>query len=113
MTKKLFVVEIATEYDCQSCGACCQIRHRKFGEYLVGLTAKDEDRLTASQAMRFVGDDPHGPVMKIRRNGNCVALQGTVGEKVSCEIYGKRPETCSDFNPGNDRCKKWRKEIGL
>jgi len=43
----------------------------------------------------------------------CVALRGTVGVRVSCSIYGRRPRVCSVFRPGSPECRYARREIRI
>lgn len=49
----------------------------------------------------------------------CVALQGTLGEAVSCSIYENRPTPCREFSCNgevaeyNEGCDKARARFGL
>lgn len=43
----------------------------------------------------------------------CDALQGSVGDQVSCAIYADRPQVCRDCAPGDDACTIARAGAGL
>lgn len=75
-----------TAADCKSCGACC-----------VGAVV----RL------------PDGTTMERQANGNCVALCGTIGTQVLCDIYEERPFVCAAFRPDSEACHNARKRAGL
>jgi hypothetical protein len=51
--------------------------------------------------------------------GRCIALDGIVGEAVSCSIYLRRPEACREFAPltivgrGDAACNEARRRCGL
>jgi Fe-S-cluster containining protein len=52
----------------------------------------------------------------MRRDGEtlaCVALGGSVGEKVECTIYETRPAMCHHFDAGSDRCHAIRRAFFL
>jgi hypothetical protein len=60
-----------------------------------------------------------------QKQPRCVALSGTIGQRVNCEIYEKRPTPCREFGvdwvngvlvyiPADlDRCTKARAAWGL
>ena len=100
---------------CLTCGACCAYFRASFhwsegddagGSVPVGLTV-DVDGFR--RAMR--GTE--------RRATCCVALAGTVGAAVRCEIYENRPSVCREFNAsgedgvGNEKCDRARLAFGL
>jgi Fe-S-cluster containining protein len=43
----------------------------------------------------------------------CQALQGRVGEAVSCAAYAQRPSPCHEVQPGDERCRQARARHGL
>ncbi len=43
----------------------------------------------------------------------CTALDGRVGECVSCSIYEARPRSCRSFKAGSEECKLARQEAGV
>lgn len=65
--------------------------------------------------------DPHRLVMRGTQASqpHCIALQGTVGDAVSCGIYEQRPSVCREVTPAwefgapNPQCDKARLAYGL
>lgn len=102
------------EFDCLSCGACC-VSDFEAPDYVL-LLPPEVDRLVAEdkKAMIFEDREFGEPMYSMRTqsdscgNCRCVALGGTVGEQVSCTIYGIRPQVCRDFEPGSEVCKTAR-----
>jgi Fe-S-cluster containining protein len=90
-------------YDCQSCGACCS--HRWSWPVL------KRDRSDAVNIPKEMQRYDY-PLMKTTE-GRCVALSGTVGCNVSCNIYNNRPSACRSFIAGSELCKEARASIGL
>ena len=43
----------------------------------------------------------------------CVALNGKVGERVSCSIYSQRPTPCHSVQVGDEKCNRARGRLGL
>ncbi|TCM68757.1 hypothetical protein EC844_104133 [Acinetobacter calcoaceticus] len=43
----------------------------------------------------------------------CVALNGVVGEQVSCGIYEQRSSSCKEVQAGDQQCNKARAAHGL
>ena len=87
------------ENDCQSCGACCA--HKWSWPVL------KKDRSDAVNIpLEFVRQD--FPLLKTVNN-RCVALQGEVGNCVSCAIYEARPAACRNFQKGSQLCLEARK----
>ncbi|AIX73639.1 YkgJ family cysteine cluster protein [Pantoea sp. PSNIH4] len=100
---------------CVSCGACCAHFRVSFywaeaddagGQVPVGLT------------------EPLNLLMRNMRGTNaraprCVALQGEIGECVSCGIYEQRPTPCREFAMSgengveNEACDRARAKYGL
>jgi Fe-S-cluster containining protein len=101
---------------CISCGACCSKFRVSFywgeaddapGGYVpTHLTEKVTPFLRA-----MAGTHP----IPLR----CVALQGEIGQSVSCSIYSHRPNPCREFSVWledgrpNPACTKVRAKIGL
>ncbi len=100
---------------CVRCGACCASLRVSFhrsqlqseGGCVPDSLADDE---TAS-TWRMRGTD--------RAQPRCVALVGTVGERVSCGIYEQRPDPCREFAAhglfgiSNAECSRVRQRHGL
>ena len=43
----------------------------------------------------------------------CLALRGRLGRHVTCTIYGLRPRGCRLIEPGDERCRQYRRERGI
>ncbi|MFI5356309.1 MAG: YkgJ family cysteine cluster protein [Opitutales bacterium] len=72
---------------CAGCGACCHL--------VVELRPDDHvppEMVTGHDGVRC---------MEQRGNGACVALDPVTR---LCTIYGRRPQTCRDFNRGDGVC---------
>jgi Fe-S-cluster containining protein len=101
----------APPLDCRTCGACC-VPELKLPFY-VGVTERDLARLTPRFRSRNVA---RGSILtKVDRVGHCVcvALQGTVGRRVNCTIYERRPDACRQLEAGRRACHKARRQAGL
>jgi hypothetical protein len=101
----------AETLNCRTCGACCAPEVRL--PFYVGLKAADLRRLTPDWRERNVGRgslltrlDPVGHCV-------CVALRGTLGRRVSCTIYPRRPGPCRRLAEGSRSCRKARRQAGL
>lgn len=110
------------ELDCTLCGACCVADYDC--ESYVNVNVDDFARLTERERRLLVREDGltyAGDVVlrslstKYDRRGNCrcKALRGTVGRRVSCSIYDRRPRVCSRFKPGSKACLVAREESGI
>jgi hypothetical protein len=97
----------SNELDCLRCGACCAPRAR-FRTY-VEVTDSDLLRLPPRYALRVFD----GELATARRkNGvRCVALTGTLGQQVRCDMHEQRPSACRAFEVGSEPCLEARKEI--
>lgn len=42
----------------------------------------------------------------------CVALEGTIGNPVTCTVHDRKPRECVRYRPGA-RCHKFRRLAGL
>lgn len=104
--------------NCTSCGACCatypvifsrQELDTESGGWVPAGLAENAPLLSRCAYMCGTRDQP----------GRCVALKGTIGVSVSCEIYDRRPSPCRDFAPeadtgkGDMRCGDARRVHGL
>jgi Fe-S-cluster containining protein len=98
-------------YDCQACGACCGPKFPR--SHYVAILDGDADRLPEDFRREHLTFEERGlPVIATKDTDDgsvCVALQGTVGKKVSCSIYKTRPQVCRDFAAGSEMCKAARK----
>jgi Fe-S-cluster containining protein len=101
---------------CLMCGACCAL-------FRVGLDRCETDayRVDGVPVQYTVGIDETRCAMRGTegRKKRCEALQGRVGQAVSCAIYSRRPSCCRDFRGGwekdivNPICNRARATYGL
>jgi uncharacterized protein len=93
--------------DCLTCGACCTA--------FLCVGVRRSDGIDPEDYWDITSDGPSGEIVIdrfLRRDPetkNCVALEGTPGEKVGCRIYEQRPLTCRQFEAGSDRCHALRR----
>ena len=108
-------------YDCTKCGACCisdwtpptsyaTVSQSDLRRLLTVIDSTVIDETVASRAST-------GQAMRTRVNEQglhaCVALGGTVGECVSCEVYEHRPDVCRTFQANSPQCEASRKLLGI
>lgn len=85
---------------CTSCGACCE--HFRVSFYWAeGENIPD----SMQEALTPVYNCMAGTNQPKPR---CVALEGKVGECVSCTIYELRTTPCREVQPGDSQCLKAR-----
>ena len=106
-------------FDCQSCGACCcnTERNRLEGtlEY-VEVTKQDRLYEERRDLLKQLAVRNEAGVFHLRLVGEeqrCVALDGDVGEGVSCTLYPFRPAGCRNVEAGDEECLKARRFHGL
>jgi uncharacterized protein len=92
---------------CQQCGACCASFRVSF--YWAeaaerGLPDELLEKLNAHLA-NLKGTNQPQP--------RCHALQGEVGENVTCVAYSQRPSPCREVEPGDAKCNTARARHGL
>jgi uncharacterized protein len=81
---------------CLDCGACCATFRVSF------YWAETDDAPGGQVPAALTGKvDAHRRCMSGTNTPTprCVALQGRIGEAVSCGIYEQRPSPCRDFQP--------------
>jgi hypothetical protein len=97
--------------DCLTCGACC-VSHP-----CVGVRPSDDVDPELYWDITIDGEGGEIVVDRyVRRDSEtlaCVALGGTIGEKVACDIYESRPVTCRHLEAGSDRCHAIRRAFGI
>lgn len=96
---------------CLSCGACC-------ANFRVSFHWAETTLVTADGVPQELTEviSSHHNCMKgtNQKQPRCIALQGTVGQQVSCTIYSQRSSTCRDFDildeqgQINEQCTKAR-----
>lgn len=107
---------MSADHPCQRCGACCAHYRVSFywGEADPGLPDSVPIELTEPVS-------PYRIAMRgtLSRPVRCIALEGTVGESVSCLIYPRRASPCREVEPFDDlgrpdeKCLKARATHGL
>ncbi len=92
----------STEFDCQTCGACCV-------EAGAVILAEEDD--VPAPLVQYVAN--LRCMVTEGTSFRCAALLGTVGRSVGCAIYGRRPEVCRSFDAGSDECLSARDAMAL
>ena len=92
---------------CRQCGACCATFRVSF--YWAeaaqrGLSDAYIEKLTAHLA---------GMAGTNRSSPRCTALQGEIGNQVTCQVYLTRPSACREVQPGDEKCARARTRHGL
>ena len=92
--------QLPTQDSCLTCGACCTYFRVSF--YWAEGIDMPEDYV-----------EPLTPVYSCmkgtnQKNPRCVALQGTVGEQVSCGMYEQRSSSCKEVQIADAQCNKAR-----
>lgn len=101
---------------CLNCGACCS--HFRISFYHSELDYHPAGFVPDSMAEKV--NDTYACMTGTKSGeGRCIALQGSIGESISCSIYANRPTPCrkyrvwlEDGSP-NPECQKLRAKIGL
>jgi len=90
---------------CLSCGACCASLRVSF--YWAETDAHPLGSVPQALTKQLT---PHYVCMKGTDSPplRCVALEGKVGEQVSCSIYALRSSTCREFEAGTEECNRAR-----
>jgi Fe-S-cluster containining protein len=105
-------------FDCQTCGACCcNTDENRAEEYVDYVEVKPRMPLSRHPSLLrrlTVVNDKGERHMKLRgAEQRCVALEGTLGKRVSCTIYDLRPAACRTVKPGSKECLRDRRERGI
>lgn len=105
-------------FDCQTCGACCcnpdENRAEGFRDYVE--VARGEPLLKRRDLLRRYTVQNQQAELHLKLTGaeeRCAALQGPLGERVSCTIYELRPAGCRKVEAGGKRCLQYRRERGI
>lgn len=104
-------------FDCQRCGACCrnpeENRAEGFDDWVeIELRAPLLRRKHLVRSLVVRGRDGRLH-MRLDDAGRCMALAGTLGERVECTIYALRPRGCRRVQPGDEWCLQYRADLGL
>jgi len=101
---------------CLSCGACCALYKVVFDQI---ETDENEDGIVPARYTVKIDRTRCAMRGTERSNKRCVALEGIVGQQVSCSIYGQRPSCCHNFiaswekDTHNSTCNRARVTYGL
>ncbi|MGE7371274.1 YkgJ family cysteine cluster protein [Neorhizobium sp. NPDC001467] len=98
------LADVAVDWDCQACGACCS-----YSAEWPRFTLETDEALERIPE-QFVA--PNGSGMRCEGE-RCSALAGQVGVGASCTIYAVRPDVCRACMPGDDECRIARAAFGL
>lgn len=94
---------------CQSCGACCACFRVEFSVY--------EMDFAGGTVPSGMAHEVNGNTWRMEGTGlvpiRCVALGGTVGQRVGCSIYDLRPAPCHALEEGSEACHRARAKLGL
>jgi hypothetical protein len=107
----------AIDFDCRACGACCQNPDENRAEGVVDwveVGAREPLLADARRTARLVVTNARGEQhLRLDPDGRCLALRGRIGRHVTCTIYGLRPAGCRRIEPGDARCRQYRRERGI
>ncbi|HEY1875150.1 MAG TPA: YkgJ family cysteine cluster protein [Steroidobacteraceae bacterium] len=92
---------------CQQCGACCASFRVSF------YWAEARQRGLPDSCTEQVNPHLAGMMGTSRPALRCCALQGEIGQQVSCRVYPARPSPCREVQPGDDKCSRARARHGL
>ena len=99
--------EPATRSPCQTCGACCASFRVSF------YWAEAEANAIPPELTEQVNGTFSCMAGTNSKTPRCAALQGVVGEDLSCRIYPQRPSPCREVQPGDGQCSRARAMHGL
>lgn len=103
-------------YDCLRCGACCcnpsDNAAENFADWIEVDRAAPLLRRKQLAHLLVIGSNGR-PHLGLDDNGRCIALQGTLGQRVQCTIYSVRPRACRRVQPGDPDCIQSRRDRGL
>ena len=97
--------QVATQDACLSCGACCAYFRVSF-YWAEGIPMPEQytEPLTAVYSC-MQGTNQAQPY--------CVALEGKIGEQVSCAIYTVRSSSCKEVQIADEQCNKARRAYNM
>jgi Fe-S-cluster containining protein len=97
--------------DCMTCGACCAS--------FVCVDVAPGNPISSKDCWEITREGETGEytvdryIKRKEKDFSCTALEGTIGENVSCNVYEDRPRMCRKFEAGSDRCHAVRRAYGL
>ncbi len=92
--------QLVTPESCLSCGACCA--HFRVSFYWAEGLHLPEHYTEPVNAVYscMTGTNQAQP--------RCIALEGEIGESVSCSVYALRSSSCQEVQAGDSQCNKAR-----
>ncbi|MDM1785168.1 YkgJ family cysteine cluster protein [Acinetobacter bereziniae] len=97
--------QISAQDECLNCGACCAFFRVSF--YWAEGEAMPSDYV---EPLTAVYSCMQGTNQKQPR---CIALDGVVGQQVSCTMYEQRSSSCKEVQAGDAQCAKARQAHNL
>lgn len=97
--------QISAQNACLNCGACCAFFRVSF--YWAEGEAIPSDYV---EPLTAVYSCMQGTNQKQPR---CIALDGVVGQQVSCTMYEQRSSSCKEVQAGDAQCAKARQAHNL
>ncbi len=97
--------------DCLTCGACCAS--------FVCVDVASDNAVSAKDCWDITKCGKSGQftvdrfIKRKETDFSCTALEGEIGENVSCRVYENRPRMCRQFEAGSDRCHAVRRAYGI
>lgn len=97
--------------ECMTCGACCAS--------FVCVDLEPDNPISSEDCWDISKPGECGEFVVdrfIKRKDvdfSCTALNGKIGEDVSCRVYENRPRMCRQFEAGSDRCRAVRRAYGI
>jgi Fe-S-cluster containining protein len=107
-----------SDYDCQTCGACCVHLGPYDGIAFVPLGRKEAGRMRRL-GLRVVQVSPRSCCLAAAPHEGadgqpaCVGFWGELGVRCGCSVYRDRPSACRKFEAGGDLCREARDRAGL
>lgn len=106
-----------TTFDCERCGACCvnplENRAEGYVDY-VAVVPRDAIVKHARHVERYVRTNDAGEMhLRLDPGHRCLALKGSLGRRVRCEMYALRPASCRRVEAGDAQCLRARREQGI
>ena len=96
--------------DCTTCGACCTA----FVVVDAERASIPNSKLWTVTSVNENGEESAKRFLRRREpDFACAALEGEVGDEVSCSVYENRPSMCRKFEAGSDRCHAVRRAFGI
>lgn len=110
--RKYIDMETSDLNPCLVCGACCDYFRISF---YAGEVLGNYPPISLTEQL-----GPHYACMQgTREGGRCIALEGTVGQHITCSCYKDRPSVCREYEVWDDlgnvnpRCNKARAKHNL